>query len=131
MPAGAVECDLLCLLLILGAVGEDEAVCWWGWVAPCDIHTRGCQLGEMELCDGPDPCKTERGHANPTVCRSPPPCCSQHFYGKYPRKMAKLELWALQRSETGLGSKNRMRRGKQCFPHLCQQTLFIPDTHGG
>lgn len=55
MPAGAIECDLLCLLLVPGAVGEDEAVCWWGWVTPRDIHTGGRQLGEVELRDGPDP----------------------------------------------------------------------------
>lgn len=50
VPAGAIECDLLRLLLLIpGTVGEDEAVCWWGWVTPCDIHTGGCQLGEVQL----------------------------------------------------------------------------------
>lgn len=95
VPAGAVKRELLCLFLIPGAVGKDEAVCWWGWITPCDVHTGGCQLGEVELCDGPDPCKMERGDATPTVCRSWPLCCSQCLYGKYPTEVAKLQLWAL------------------------------------
>lgn len=55
MPAGAIKCQLLWRLLIPGAVGEDQAVCRWGWIAPCDVHTRGRQLGEVQLRDGPDP----------------------------------------------------------------------------
>lgn len=82
MPAGAVERELLFLLLIPGAVGEDEAVCWWGWIAPCDVHAGGCQLGEVELRDGPDPCKVEKADVTPTMCRSQPPRCSQRLYGR-------------------------------------------------
>lgn len=50
VPAGAIQCDLLGLLLLVPpAVGEDEAVCWWRGVTPRDIHTGGCQQGEVQL----------------------------------------------------------------------------------
>lgn len=96
MPVGAIERDLLCcLLLVPGAVGEDEVVCWWGWVAPCDIHAGGCQLGEVQLGDGPNTWKMERRDAAPAVCRSSPPRFPQGLYGKYLKEVAKLKIWAL------------------------------------
>lgn len=73
---GAIEHQPLRRLLIPGAVGEDQVVCWWGRVTPCDVHTGGCQLGEVQLRDGPDPCKPERGGSAHAVCSFQPPGCT-------------------------------------------------------
>lgn len=124
MPAGAIKCELLSLLLILGAVGENEVVCWWGWITPCDVHAGGCQMGEVELCDRPDPCKKERGDVTPTICRSQPPHCSQCLYMKFPTEVAKLQLWTLHGSETVQGLRGRTGRRKMVlFSALPANTL--------
>lgn len=72
----------------------------------------------------------ERGDATPTVWRLQPPHCSQHLYGKYPREVANLELWALHYLKLCWDQEAEAGGEKWCFSQVCLQTLSISDPYG-